>query len=133
MPGDDDKRDDDKPILLTGDKNMSADEMERVTSGENFKVTREQLMELAKMAKETYDLFVQEITPRMTVPRAQRIKELRKDLSWRAVADTIYREWGNDACWEPPSNQLAGMALTRLAAEALGEKEEDWNVGGLPN
>ncbi len=133
MPGDDDKHDDDKPILLTGDKNMSADEMERVTSGENFQVTREQLMELAKMAKETYDLFVQEITPRMTVPRAQRVKELRKELSWRAVADAIYREWGNDACWEPPTNQLAGMALTRLAAQALGEKEEDWNIGGLPN
>jgi hypothetical protein len=132
MP-DDDKRDTDKPTILTGDKNMSAEEMERITSGEQYQITPQQLMELAKMAKETYDLFVQEIKPCMTVPRALRIKELRKDLSWRALADTTYREWGQDACWGPPSNQLAGMALTKLAAEALGEKEEDWNIGGLPN
>ncbi len=132
MP-DDDKRDTDQPVILTGDKNMSAEEMERITSGEQYQITPQQLMELAKMAKETYDLFVQDIRPRMTVERAFRIKELRKDLSWRALAEATYREWGEDAGWGPPSNQLAGMALTKLAAEALGEKEEDWNIGGLQN
>jgi len=127
MPNDDDKQKSDKPFFLTGDKNITEDEIDHVTKGEGYKVTPQQLMELAKMAKRTYDIFEQDIKPLMNAPRAQRIKELRKYSSWREVAATTYQEWGDDACWGPPSNQLAGMVLTKLAAQTLGENEDDWS------
>ncbi len=122
---DDDKPE--KPALLTNDRNITEDEIEQLTRGEVFKIpSREALMELARAAKQTYDLFEEEIRPLMSRERATRIKELRKLLSWRALASATFEEWRDDACWSPPSNQLAGMVLTRLAAELLGENEDDW-------
>jgi hypothetical protein len=126
MANDNDKENPDKPTFVTGDKHMTQDEINRVMEGPQYSLTPERLMELARMAKETYDAFEEDIRPRMTVARAVRIKELREASSWRAVADATYQEWGDDAGWGPPSNQLAGMALTKLAAELLGENEEEW-------
>ncbi len=116
-----------KPLLLTGDRNVTEDEIQRLTTGESFKITsKEALMELARAARRTYDLFELEIRPLMTTERALRIKHLRQLLSWRALASATFDEWRDDARWSPPGNQLAGMVLTRLAAEILGEKEDDW-------
>jgi hypothetical protein len=127
MVHDDDKDKDERPILLTNDKNITEDEIERLTQGRTIKIpSREFLMDLARAAKETYDHFESEIALVMTLDRALRIKELRKIYSWRALASAIHEEWRDDACWSPPSNQLAGMALAKLAAQTLGEKEEDW-------
>jgi hypothetical protein len=127
MADDDDKSGSDKPLLLTNDKNITEDEIELLTTGNVFKIpSREFLMDLAKAAKETYDHFEQEIRLAMTFDRALRIKELREIYSWRALANATHGEWGEDACWTPPNNQLAGMALTKLAANTLGENEDDW-------
>ncbi|HKD65882.1 MAG TPA: hypothetical protein VKB84_03510 [Candidatus Binataceae bacterium] len=127
MPNDDDKSNSDKPFFLTNDKNITEDEIDKMTQGESIKIpSAEFLMELAKAAKETYDVFEREIGLVMTLDRAVRIKELRKIYSWRALASATHEEWGDDASWSPPSNQLAGMALAKLAAQTLGEKEDDW-------
>jgi hypothetical protein len=91
----------------------------------------EQLMALAMAAQETYRHFSEEIAPRMTDERAVEIRRLRVDegYSWRAVAAATHEAWGSDATWTPFSNQLAGMALCKIAAERLGENagEAPWN------
>ena len=73
----------------------------------------------------------QSIKSKMTPERARRIRELRVDIgcTWRAVAAHSFEDWADDANWSPESNQLAGMALCKSAAEMLGEngEEEPWN------
>lgn len=64
--------------------------------------------------------WTSDIRPVMTRERAERVRDLRRTHTWRAVAETTYTEWGTDATWSPPSNQLAGMALTHVASEVLG-------------
>ena len=89
------------------------------------------LREMAIAAKETHEEFLKSIKSKMTHERAVRIREVRIDEegTWRYVAETIHKEWGADAEWTPPSNQLAGMALCQAAAEVFGEdsNEEPWN------
>jgi hypothetical protein len=94
--------------------------------------TAEQLMQLAEMAKRTFDHFHESIKPKMTAERASRVRELRCGPvrhSWRALAEQSFEDWGADAEWGPPSNQLAGMALCEIAAGMLGEdhRAEPWN------
>lgn len=91
----------------------------------------EQLREMAEAAKRAFDKFDASISTRMTPDRARRVRELRVDqgYSWRAVAAQCFEEWGEDAQWTPPSNQLAGIALCQHAAAAYGEHEREppWN------
>jgi death-on-curing protein len=63
------------------------------------------------------------IRARMTRARAESIRRLRVDesYSWRAVAAECHEQWVDDASWEPPSNQLAGMELCEAAAEYFDE------------
>jgi hypothetical protein len=101
--------DDDKPVLLTNDKNTTQDEIEWRTQGQTFKITsREFPMELARVAKETYDHFEREIWFVMTLDRALRIKELRKIYSWRSLASAIHEERQDDACWSHPATSSPG-------------------------
>lgn len=94
-------------------------------------VNKKQLEALAKAAKETHEQFLKEISERMTTQRAEQIRKWRVDeeYSWRAVADAAFIDWKKDACWQPPSNQIAGMALCEEAAKLLQENymEEPWN------
>lgn len=75
--------------------------------------------------RETYDRIwdFPLIRARMTMQRAALIRKWRVDegYSWRTVAAECVEDWGSDACWEPPSSQLAGMELCEAAAEILGE------------
>ena len=91
----------------------------------------EQLMELAKMARETYDAFSECVGMQMTMGRARAVRRWRVDesCSWRAVAFKTHEAWGDDAAWTPPDNQLAGMALCEAAAKLHGENHEKlpWN------
>jgi hypothetical protein len=59
----------------------------------------------------------------MTRSRAVRIRLLRVDgsQSWRVIAADSHEQWGADAAWEPPSNQIAGMELCAAAASMFGE------------
>lgn len=89
-----------------------------------------EFQKLRDMATATHDAFFSEISPAMTHLRARRIKQLRvdHDCSWRSVAEICHAVWPN-ATWQPPSNQLAGMALCEAAAKQFGEHymSEPWN------
>jgi hypothetical protein len=65
----------------------------------------------------------------LTPERAQRVKHLRcvEDRTWRSVAVICRKEFHGS--WEPPENQLWGVALCRVAARILGEdpNKEPWN------
>ena len=62
--------------------------------------------------------------------RAAYVRYLRCDLrsSWRMVAATCHHAW-LVSDWQPPSNQLMGMALCDAAAKFLNEdpRKEPWN------
>lgn len=118
--------------VLEGGKISDADARAMNPAGFVEIKTVDQLMALAEAAKHTYETFDVEIKAKMTPERAARVRELRcGDVahSWRAVAEVVHEEWGDDATWSPPSNQLAGMALCARAAELLGEdgRAEPWN------
>ena len=90
------------------------------------------LEKLGKMATKTKKRFDDSIEKLMTKERATRIRELRigdRICSWRRIAEICYEEWGKDADWNPPSNQLAGMALCEFAARLFNENYmgEPWN------
>lgn len=93
-----------------------------ITSGE-------QLMELAQAAQATHDTFLSEVAELITDERAAFVRKLRVEegYSWRAVAEACYLEWNGD--WQPPSNQLMGMALCEHAANHYGEHymDDTWN------
>lgn len=110
--------------VLTGDTRMTRDEEKWLTSGELHEITREELVQLAKLAEQAKLAFDVVAVAGMTMERAVRIRELRKTYSWRAIARQTHCEWGADAMWAPESNQLAGMALCEAAAAMLGEDPE---------
>jgi len=91
--------------------------------------SREELMELAKMAERT-KREIEKSIENMNLKEAKRIRNWRiKGSSWRRVAELAYK---NKLCgkeWEPPSNQLAGVALCEKAASIFNEdsKQEPWN------
>lgn len=72
-----------------------------------------------------------DIKGRMTKKRALEIRRIRveEEYTWRAVARHCHKLWGDAADWDPPSNQLAGMALCKLAAKVFNEDyyDNDWN------
>lgn len=116
--------------LVTDDGKMKNLEKQMLTQGDGVVVTSvEQLMEFARMAQSRKAGFDEEISKLMTPERAQRIKELREDNSWRSIALQTHEDWGTDATWMPESNQLAGMSLCEFAAKMLGEdyEKEPWN------
>jgi len=115
------EREDKQKILLTGDTRMSAEEEGRITSDPLIPVTLEQLKHFAELARERKLEFDVIVCAGMTMERALRIRELRTTSSWRTVAAVCFQEWGLDAMWEPPSNQLVGMALCEAAALTLRE------------
>ena len=95
-------------------------------TGEGVAVSPEQLMELAKQGAEKYDAWTDEFGRMMTPTRAAQVRRWRVD--WRAVAQAAYDAgWPGD--WYPSSNQIAGMALCRVAAERTSEDymEPPWN------
>jgi hypothetical protein len=61
---------------------------------------------------------------RARLVRRWRVEEL---CSFPTIATRAHMEWHGD--WQPPSNQLAGVALCAAAARMLGEDpgEEPWS------
>ena len=61
--------------------------------------------------------------------RARFVRHLRVDKngSWRWVAQKCHEKWRQD--WNPPSNQIVGMDLCKMAAPFFNENwsEEPWN------
>lgn len=95
--------------------------------------TPEQLFALAEAAKRGRDNALLALRDVMTPDRCQEVRDLRIDSdgnvygSWRYVAGECHKRW--QASWEPPTNQLWGMALCQIAAEFFGEnyREAPWN------
>ncbi len=110
-----------KKTLITNDTRMGEAEHRTLIEDSGIIVTPEKLKELAKLARERKLEFDVVACAGMSYQRALRIRELRSKLSWRGVALETYAEWGADALWEPPTNQLAGMALCEAAAHVLQE------------
>jgi hypothetical protein len=61
----------------------------------------------------------------MTIDRCREVRALRIGklgevrCSWREVALACHEAWG--ASWDPPGNQMWGIALCEIAAAAHGE------------
>lgn len=102
-------------------------------SDEKLKVrvlTPEEVAELAKLGREIAASFQEQARDVVTPERAAFVRKLRVDDggTWRWVAERCHDAW-TDCAWDPPSNQLMGMALCERAAELFGEDymQEPWN------
>lgn len=119
----------DDPGLTAADREL----MRAAQTGEGLiPVGPQELLALGRAAREVFDEASDDFAG-MTAEQAAFVRRLRLDdgdglgYSWRAVAETCHLEW--QGTWEPPSNQLVGMAICKRAAELHGENymEEPWN------
>lgn len=137
-----DQQKNEEPVFVTDDKQIrergkldEADKeiLDSMRSGEGLKtINKEELMELAKAASEKFDAYRLFAKYHMTKDQADFVRKLRVDegYSWRAIAHRCFEEnWDGWLKWEPPSNQIMGMALCERAAEFFGEDYErkPWN------
>lgn len=126
------------PSLITNDARLIQSDGSVITPEDDAVMSRrgpfvqlgaDKLQALAEAAKATWEHFVELSKAIMTSERAAFVRELRcqQRYSWRAVAQRCHEEW--QGSWEPPSNQLMGMALCEAAAEQLGEdaSRRPWN------
>jgi hypothetical protein len=136
--------------LLTGDKALSGEETDKLSSADLellgaaqgdptvkvIRLTPELLKQLAEAAMETKQAFIEQLDTAggLTQEQAQFVRDLRvaKGCTWRRVAELCYErkdfidrlgEWG------PPSNQLMGIELCERAAKMFNEDPmaEPWN------
>jgi len=105
--------------------------MATTAHGEGAKaVSLNDLREMARQADETYRHLLDLVRGGMKKRHARYVRQLRlANHSWRLIARLCYNRGWQWARWEPPSNQIAGMALCQRAAELHGEnyREEPWN------
>lgn len=93
----------------------------------------EMLKKLAESANKKHLSFQDQTKELMTPELAALIRKIRVDegYTWRAVASYIHDHLssGQEELWEPPSNQIMGMALCEYAAAHFGKDymEGDWN------
>ena len=131
----------DERILVTNDSSLhgkketviaKADEeiLKSVKTGEGM-VTIKSIKELKKLAKAADRTFrkSQKMVQPMTEEQARVVRKFRVEegYSRRAVAQACHDlGWGN---WQPPSNQIVGMAICERAAEFFNEnyREPPWN------
>ena len=94
------------------------------------RLTFDELVELARKADERMSEFIDVVAP-MSLGQAAQIHHWRIDghMTWRSVARAAYLEGWFGGKWNPPSNQLMGMALCEKAAKLFGEnyRKEPWN------
>jgi hypothetical protein len=122
----------DKPIILSNEdfenRKLSPVDKALLDAAKNPDPSRttpitsvEQFMDLAKQAKDTFDKFKTNIRNKMTKQRAEKVYDyyVNQKYSWRLLAMATWAEWMDDANWNPPDNQLAGMALCEVASEVL--------------
>lgn len=102
--------------------------LDQASKGESVISSEEELDVLVQAALATRASF-DELVANMTMEQAQFVRKIRvdEDDSWRGVAHACYEAWNGD--WDPPSNQLMGMALCERAAYLMGESpnEAPWN------
>ncbi len=111
--------------------------LEEAKAGDVVPITSmEQFEALGKALSETLDYFQAMVRASMTLTQAKMVRKLRADdrLSWRGVARRCHSLvlvgfWRGWELWDPPSNQMMGIALCERAAQLLGEnyREAPWN------
>jgi len=99
-------------------------------------LTMDELVDLARQGDERKKGYDEHVELMMTKSQALNIRVWRitKHYSWRSVARAAFgrvvsNEWKGWRLWDPPSNQVMGMALCEQAAKLLGENYRDppWN------
>lgn len=119
-----------RPTLLTEDQRLEpgSAEVAALTEGPFLVIkSPEQFMALAEAARATKDAFDETARKLMSIDRARVLRSLRGSSSWREIAAAAHAwRWGE---WNPPTNQLMGMALCEAAARMLGEDPaaDPWN------
>lgn len=85
---------------------------------------------LGEQAGDTFSDLEALVRKRMSTGVALAVRRYRceRNYSWRSVASVMWQH-GFARAWRPPPNQIAGMALCKVAAEWLGEDwlAEPWN------
>lgn len=93
-------------------------------------LTFEELVELGRKADERMQEFT-DLVRSLTPGQAVEVRHWRVDehMTWRRVARAAYLEGWFHRSWEPPSNQIMGMALCERAALIHSENyiEAPWN------
>lgn len=86
------------------------------------------LMNMAKQLSLKKQHSLKELSKTMTRERALRIKILRKNCSYGALANKVAQEWNDeDVFWRDlPSSQIVGSVLCDVAMEVLGEDLEEF-------
>lgn len=93
-------------------------------------LTFDELVKFGQKADERLEEFTVLIGGMTMVQASQvRIWRVAKRMTWRSVARAAFDENWFSRSWQPPSNQLMGMALCEKAAAFLREnfREEPWN------
>jgi hypothetical protein len=94
------------------------------------RLTFDDLVELGRKADERMREFTG-VVGGMTLGQAAQVRIWRVDnrMTWRKVARSAYLEGWFCRRWQPPPNQLMGIALVEKAAQLFGEnfREEPWN------
>ena len=113
------------PFFTKGDREL----LEAALTGKGaIPVSGSDLRKLAKAATNTFGSF-REYAATITDEQAAFVRHLRVDegYSWRAVAEACHQEFGGT--WQPPSNQIMGVALCEEAANREGADYTtgEWN------
>ncbi len=134
------KRKKQQPVFVTEDRGikqpckLDPTDIEILRSAEGgrgvvLKSTQE-LQGMAEAACATFEDF-REQARQMTKDQVALVRKLRIELgySWRAVARACHEQKWPGWEWNPPSNQIMGMALCERAAQLYGEDymKPPWN------
>ncbi len=122
------------PEMLAEMKNSAPEKFRRfqetIEKQAGKRLTFDDLVAFGRKADERMQEFTV-VVGGMTLGQATQVRIWRVDhrMTWRRVARAAYLEGWFHRRWEPPSNQLMGMALVEKAAQLFGEnfREEPWN------
>jgi len=105
--------------------------MAMAAHGEGAKtLSLNEFRDLTRQAGEVHSHLADMVQEGMKKRHARYVRKLRlANYSWRSIARICCGRGWEWARWEPPNNQLAGMALCERAAELHSEnyREEPWN------
>jgi len=99
-------------------------------------LTMAEMIKLAEQADERFTTYHRYVELMMTKDQAIQVRvwRINEHFSWRAVARAAFGmvvsdRWQKWKVWDPPSNQLMGMALCHRAAELHDQnyRKEPWN------
>src|SRR5262245_36737601 len=85
-------------------------------------LSADDVMKMAQQAREKYDMYSLMILKIMDKKRAKEVYDFRvtQRYTWRLLAVACWSKWEEAAhIWQPPTNQLAGMALCEVASQIL--------------